>query len=308
MKAIFLFYIIIVLYFFVPVKAFASTIILQSDTMQINNSEEEYTVNVALSLNVLNNTEYYLRGVFYKPNTYDYCGYTWNGNTWFNGPYTEEGVKSLQKITINNASWSGTLKAKIEPNDNNCSDSGTYNFKIFRYTTGGGKGNDNQEPLTVNFTAPPTPTNTPTNTPTPSNTPIPPTPTRIPTPTKTPTPTPSPKTSTPTKTPTPTKSGPTSKPTSTPSPKPSLAPAKITKKPESTTILGISTNSAVTSLSGTAVKPSPQKTKPKGLVQSSTATNLPFIIVSIAGSLFLIACAILIFLKIRKNRNTDNTA
>ncbi len=297
-KLIFLFFIIIVLPFFTSSQVLASEITLQSDTTQINNPQEEYTVNVTLSLNVSDNTENYLRGAFYMPNTIGkYCGYTWNGSTWYKGSYSNEEVKkNLLKITINNASWSGTLKAKIDPTDNNCSSSGTYNFKIIRYTASGNQADDDQEPLTVNFIAP---TPTPTQAPTPTNIP---TPTRTPTPTKTPTPTPTPKTQTPTKVPTPTKiptptKTSTSKPTSTPSPEPKsgLVSPKIKRELGPTSILGTSTNSA-------AIKPSPEKTKQKKSVQSSTDTNSPFFIVSISGALLLIACAILFFFKIKKSK------
>jgi len=145
----------------------------------------------------------------------------------------------------------------------------------------------------TNNTAIPLPTNTPTPTPSPIPTEAP-TPTKTPTPTRTPTPTPTPKTPTPTHSPTPTKT-PTPKPTSTPSPtpKPSLAPSKIIGILGPTSILGTSTNSAT-------VKSSPPKTKPKTPAQSSADTNAPFLIVSITGSILLIACGILIFLKIKK--------
>jgi hypothetical protein len=133
----------------------------------------------------------------------------------------------------------------------------------------------------------PTPTDVPTSTPTPSNTPIPPTPTKTPTPTLTQ------KTQTPTKTPTP-------KPTITPSPtpKPGSVSPKITVRLGPTSVLGQSTNSAT-------IKPTSPKPKPKILVQSASDTKFPFLIVSITGSILFIACAILIFLKIRKSKESQ---
>lgn len=174
---------------------------------------------------------------------------------------------------------------------------GTGDWVIFNTPT---KGSTNNTSIPLPSSTPtPTPSPTPTEEPTPTKTPTPtkvPTPTKTPTPAKSSTPTPTPRIPTPTKTPTP-------KPTSAPSPKPksSLLPSKSTGRLGPTTILGISTNSA-------SVKPSPQKTKPKILVQSASDTKVPFLIASIVGSILFIACAILIFLKIRKNSNTDNNA
>ena len=278
--------IILTLPFFISTKAFASSITLQSDMAEIGNQEDEYTVNITLSINVPDNTENYLRGAFYKPNTNDYCGYTWNDKDWFNGPYTtNDGWKNLLKISIKNLSWSGTLKAKIDPNEKACSDSGKYNFKIIRYTTAGSQGNENQEPLAVNFIAPPTPTQTPTNTPVPTSTPKPPTPTKIP-PAST-------RASTPTNAPTsslknipvPTLKSSLKLPSKSSVNKTSISPTKISSRSATPkAILGISTKSAT-------LTPMQKKAD-----KSSSFSPLVF---SIVGAILFVICAILVALKIK---------
>lgn len=173
---------------------------------------------------------------------------------------------------------------------------GTGEFQVLAVSSQGGRNSSPQ----------------PTSTLTPTQTPIPPSPTRTPTPTKSPTPTeapsptPTPKTPTPTRTPTPTKtptpakSGPTPTPANTPSPTPKITAkpsAKITLRLIPTSILGISTNSATT-------KPSPSKSKQKNLVKSTTDDKSPFLIISAGIAIILIICAILVFLKIKRNNKT----
>lgn len=185
----------------VPARVFAVSVTLGSAQSSIGVGDE-YTVAAQLSASVTNGTTYYLRGAFFKPGTSSYCGYTWNGSSWYNGPYsTDNGWKQLFPATVNNSTWSGVLKAKFEPTDAACAQSGEYRFKIQRYTESGSASFDTQDELTVSVSVPtptPTPTVTPTMTPTPTltTTPTPtPTPSNTPTPTaiKTPTPTPKPK-------------------------------------------------------------------------------------------------------------------
>jgi len=76
----------------------AATITVSSDSDTLS-SDAIYTVHVALNINTGNDTVYYLRGVFFKPNTSSYCGYTWNGDTWFAGPYsTDSGWKKFYQL------------------------------------------------------------------------------------------------------------------------------------------------------------------------------------------------------------------
>lgn len=154
-------------------SVFAASINLSSSQTQIGSSDE-YLVNVNFSIGSANGTNYFLRGVFYLPGTSNYCGFTYNGLDWFNGPYSNNGWQNLLPITIQNSSWSGTLKAKLDTDDSGCSTSGTYNFKVQRYTQSGSSAFDLQNEQTLNVIVPtPTPTLAPTNTPAPAFTPTP---------------------------------------------------------------------------------------------------------------------------------------
>lgn len=149
----------------------------------------------------------------------------------------------------------------------------------------------------------PTPTIEPTSSPTPTKTPTPtisPTPTNAPTPTKTPTPI---KTPTPTKTPTPIKERSESTPTSskkavlaasdktsskTPTPDRNLPTAVLGEKTE--VIMPTSTDS-----------PS-QSTEKEAKVRGIAGVHPFFIVI---GSLLVLSCAILVFFRIEKSRNSN---
>lgn len=179
----FIFWIILFsLAFLLPQKIFAAAnITMQNGSSQIG-INDEYTVDVQLSISVGDGTIYYLRGVFYQPGTTNYCGYTWNGSNWFKGPFSNAGdQKQFYQITITNHQWSGQLKTKIDPEDSGCLSSGTYAFKIERFTDSSNNGTfDTQNEQTVTVIIP---TPTPTPQPTPTNTPVPPTATATPKPT-----------------------------------------------------------------------------------------------------------------------------
>ena len=269
-----------ILFFYLPSSVFAATISLSSNTQTIISSEQELEVDVTLTINVANGTIYYLRGVFAKQNTTSYCGLTWNNTTWFGGPYSSnEGWKNFLAVTITDDSWTGKLKAKIDPESNNCRDSGEYLFKVQRFTTGSGSGNfDDQNSLSVLVTLP-TPTTVPTNSSTPTSIP---TATKVPTPTKIPTPT---------KQPSPTKV-PTSQPTQT-----------LDK-----TVKNASTTAYPTAVLTTTVMVSPTNSEAKEkkvLVKSAEKNNLTSFAI-ISGSICLIGAGIYIFVKKRKN-NENNT-
>jgi hypothetical protein len=260
------------LFFIFSSQVFASSINLQNGKSLIGNPDEEYTVDLTLSINAQNNTLYYLRGVFFKPNTNDYCGYTWNGNSWFSGPYSSsEGWKNFLAVTINNSSWSGTLRAKIDPSDTDCKDSGEYHFKVQRFTATSSSGSFDSQTEQIVQVIIPTPTPTPSPTPEPTNTP---TPTKEPTPTKIPTPT---NTLVPTQ-----KPSPTFLKEKTPTPKKITPTALPTKK-----VLGESTS---INKKLTATPRITQSTK----VLNSAGINPGLFFISLGG-VFLIACGILAF-------------
>lgn len=151
----------------------ASLSISDTNISTISDPNQEYQVKVDLSINATDGTVYYLRGVFYKQGTNNYCGYTWNGSSWFNGPYsTNEGWKNFLQVTISPSSASTILKAKLDTNDSGCQNSGNYNFKVQRFTQGGSATFDSQseQSLIVNIPTP-TPTVTPIPTAVPTSVP-----------------------------------------------------------------------------------------------------------------------------------------
>lgn len=239
--------------------AFAAGLTLSSTQTSINVGDE-FNVNVNFSINVTNGTSYYLRGVFYQV-AGNYCGYTWNGNTWYNGPYSvNNGWQQLLAVTVNQSSWSGQLKAKIDASDGNCQNSGNYYFKIQRYTSGGSGSFDDQNSLSLNVSIP-TPTPTPISTPTPT---LQNSPTSNPTPTKSPTPTPKPST-----------------------PAPSVS---VNNGSSEEAVLGESSESATLNLSSNPL--GTQNSKRKEIVLSSRENNIGKILIAL-GFVFILACGIL---------------
>ncbi|MBI2617207.1 hypothetical protein HYW55_03685 [Candidatus Gottesmanbacteria bacterium] len=164
-------------FFLLPVYAKSSILLGNPSTSQITNSEEEVEVNVQLTMENSDGKTYYLRGVFYKSGSTNYCGYTWNGTSWFKGPYTgNNGWKNFLEVTISSQSASTTLLAKVDIDDSGCKEAGTYKFKVQRFTEGGSSTFDDQNEQDV-FIHIPTPTtfSTPTPSPkSPSSTPKPP--------------------------------------------------------------------------------------------------------------------------------------
>jgi|GEM_PF-5538249 len=278
-----------------PPKAHAASLVLVSSQSSLNSPGEEYDVNVTVNINVADGTNYYLRGVFAKPNTSSYCGYTWNGGDWFSGPYTSnEGWKNFLPITIINNIWSGTLKVKIDSSNNGCKDSGEYNFKVERFTASSGSGiYDSQNIQTISIVIP-TPTVAPTNTPTPTKTP---TPTRTPTPTKMPTPTKIPPTIKP-------QSG--SVPTQSITPlRPSDSAGQVKTSTMKEGVLSDETASAdaiPTAILGahTSATPSASQSKKKEVLVSGVSRDTTSVGIFIIAGVLFAACGILIYRRRRQ--------
>jgi hypothetical protein len=159
-------------FFLFPRITFAANITLsESNRTEITEKNQEYQIKVAISINASDGTIYYLRGVFYKEGSNDYCGFTWNGSSWFSGPYsTSENWKNFLKIEIASSSAATILKAKVDPDDNGCKQSGSYRFKVQRFTQSGSGTFDTQNEQSLNINIP-LATLIPTNTPHPTSTP-----------------------------------------------------------------------------------------------------------------------------------------
>ncbi|OGG02494.1 hypothetical protein A2W14_01700 [Candidatus Gottesmanbacteria bacterium RBG_16_37_8] len=153
--------------FFFIRKSLAASINLDSPNLSIlADINSEYEINVVLSINAADNTRYYLRGIFYKEGTNKYCGYTWNGQNWFNGPYSAaQGWENLPSVSVSSDSGKIKIKAKLDINDSDCQSQGIYGFKIQRYTQGGSAiiDDQNEQRLEVKVLYA-TPTSNPTTT------------------------------------------------------------------------------------------------------------------------------------------------
>lgn len=166
---IFFFIFLCSIFFLFPAISFASSINL-SEAMPTSLSDvnTEFQVKVGLSINADDGTKYFLRGVFFKAGSNNYCGYTWNGNSWYNGPFSAiEGWKNLPSVSISSNSAVLVLKAKIDPQDSGCRETGEYKFKIQRYTEAGSASFDGQNEQSINisfFSFTPTPIKIPTAT------------------------------------------------------------------------------------------------------------------------------------------------
>jgi hypothetical protein len=125
------------------------------------------------------------------------------------------------------------------------------------------------------------------------------TPTKIPTPTKTPTPT---KIPTPTKAPTLTRSA---SPTKVPTIVPTKLVAVNTKSPQISLVENNATDSAYpTAVLGARISASPTKSPDKKVLVKESSNNATVIASSlIVGGIFILACAILIFFRIRKQES-----
>lgn len=191
-----LFFVFLLIFFVFPQNIYAASITLSEfSPNSIADSNEEIGVKVQLNINSDDGTLYYLRGVFSKDDSTNYCGATWNGSEWFSGPYsTSENWKKFPSVTISSSSAIATLRVKLDVSDSGCRESGNYKFKIQRFTVSGSGNYDDQNIQTLTVTLPtftPTPhptdipsatsvppiTSSPTNTPKPtlklSSTPLP---------------------------------------------------------------------------------------------------------------------------------------
>lgn len=98
------------------------------------------SVSANLSLSGQAGSSYYLRAEFASVNpSSSYFGYTLNNaGVWYNGTPTPIDHTKYYKVTLDqNNSWSGTLNIKLDLASSAYKGTGTYNFKVARYTSGG---------------------------------------------------------------------------------------------------------------------------------------------------------------------------
>ena len=125
-----------------------SSFTITSIPTQIN-SDESFVSTVNLTLPANPNTKFYLKGAFKKPDTSNYFGLTKVGNSWVgnSNSYSDQ----LSITTNSSGSWSGNLEVKPDPFDSGYDSSGTYLFKIGRYSENGSGPNwSNEVSLNIN--------------------------------------------------------------------------------------------------------------------------------------------------------------
>lgn len=252
--------------------------------------DTSFTVTATMS-GLTNNAIYRLRVAIPQSTTSTtYFGSTYDGATWHMGSIADGNFISI--TTDGNGAWGGDIQGKIDSDDPNfTTGSGTYDLKIGRYTQTGNTSATWSNSVTITITVPPTPIPTLTPMPTPTNTP---TPTTASSPTSAPTPTP---TRTPTPTPSPAK-------TLTPTPilNPPISSAQENVMPAS--VLGENTQPGGFSLptdTGSSNENALTPNKPE-----STNNNWFQKISIFVGIVFILACAILMFWRMKKGELTQN--
>lgn len=149
-KALFVIWCLLFSHYYFSSEAYAASVTLTNlSSDKISSTDQEVEVSVKLTIDVATGTNYYLRGVFYQDGTHNYCGFTWNGSEWYSGPYTvNEGWKKFLPVSIASSSAETDLKAKLDQQDSGCKQSGTYKFKVERFTSSGSGSFDSQNELT----------------------------------------------------------------------------------------------------------------------------------------------------------------
>lgn len=259
-------------------QIFAASLNYTEAPSSSQNLESELLFKIAFSISSADDTAYYLRGVFYKSGTSNYCGITWNGANWYSGPYSSnDGWKNFQKIIIKDGKWEGDVKVKIDNTDTGCKESGEYKFKLQRFTESGSSNFDTQDEKTFTFVIP---TATPTITPTLAATPTSP-PTATPKTTKTPTP------------------GPTEKKT-TMAVSPTASPSN--KNDSNTQATSSALKEEVLGSEDAAISNTPKPLEENNKTIASNSKLLPKIMISAGAAILIITCGILAYLKYKREK------
>lgn len=148
----------LVFVFFLPQSVVAASLSLSDSTPEtLSDLDQEYHTTVSLNIDAADGTIYYLRGVFSKEGSSNYCGKTWNGSSWFSGPFGSEGFRQLPSVTIASSTAVLTMKVKVDPQDSGCKTDGSYIFKVQRYTQSGSGTFDkqNEQKIAIQVPAPP---------------------------------------------------------------------------------------------------------------------------------------------------------
>lgn len=157
--------IVFALFFAFPSFTYALTISISNLPSEINFNQET-EVGLYFSCSGCGDNSY-MRGVFYHSGT-NYFGFTQNNSGSWIGSETDRSLYfNISKADLIDASWSGELKVKPDPQDTAFSGTGEYLFKIGRYTSSSDSSADWSNELTIKIIGPtpsPTVTSTPTQT------------------------------------------------------------------------------------------------------------------------------------------------
>lgn len=122
--------------------------------------ETPFEIDVQLATDDSNKQKInYLRAVFFAADSTKYFGYTQSASgDWGN---TASQKDTLFAITLNEeGSWSGKIRSKVDLNSSYYNDSGTYYFKVGRYTSESdtsAQWSDNSTPILITAKFSPTP-------------------------------------------------------------------------------------------------------------------------------------------------------
>jgi hypothetical protein len=135
----------------------SSTFVISSIPSSLN-SNESILVNVAISgLNP--NSQYFLKGAFLKEGTSNYFGKTQVNGGWVKNSQT---YSSQLPITSNSqGSWNDNLSIMPDTEDSGFSGSGSYNFKVAKYSSSGVLSWSNESSVNINQVSSPPPSESP---------------------------------------------------------------------------------------------------------------------------------------------------
>ena len=106
---------------------------ISADSNQLKDLDP-LTVSVTLS-NLEPNTQFYLKGAFYKEGSSNYFGFTQLDNNWIKNASTYNTQYPI--TTDQSGSWQGNIIVRNDPTDSGYPGTGDYQLKVGRYTSDG---------------------------------------------------------------------------------------------------------------------------------------------------------------------------
>src|SRR5579884_315417 len=114
------------------------------------NSDDVFSTTVNLSSPNNPNTIFYLKGAFYIDGSTNYFGKTLVNGNWVKN---SSGYNSqLEIITDGSGNWQGIIQVMPDDSDSGFTGTGSYNFKVAKYTSSGNLSWSNSTSLTITLT------------------------------------------------------------------------------------------------------------------------------------------------------------